>query len=573
MKPKLAYPNFTDSITPNAPFNTKKWMLAMQDILSRVNYGIEYSKAFDLVTQEWKTVEKRQFKEWLKFYQERTHMKYKMAQKMYYENSSPGYFIPLDVKKDINDAVVPPELQGGARRDHDEVQQHAKMSEAEKRRIVEQHRKKIIARLQAARKLLTSDDGKNFAGEDWSRLLDALNELEKQFHTINKVSVSNRLYEDLIVRQANILSNQGFVKSSAFLVKIAQGLPGAGLPADPNKAQVDGGAMGNNTPSLAPAPDAAVSEKDKGMRRFLNLLNGKGGEDESDAEDDESDAEDQNDVEIEDQNDADDSLVVEAQAADIPGLNAKPAPDAEPVEKALVELPVEIADVKTDAPADIEVSEKDIPQKDVQEETIEGSHRDFDSLIDAAFSSLKVSDIVHRLEELSRIFKNREIARQLSVVDMMMDKLGLSSFFPTLAEATRSALESNQYCLTRIEEVRNKLSGAMDTAGKSTHDMGQQHSINNQPAEIDLMGPETKDSAEDDGILSRVKDSLNVQEEKEKKKKEIRKSIDEKDLFEGKGDKEKSNVEGIDQDLAGQPAPAIKPAIPVAPSVPTPPTK
>ena len=540
---KRAYPNLTDDIQPTPPFNTKRWAQAFHDIQSRVNYGMDYAKALGFVTSEWSELEARQFQNWLKFYQERTHMKYKMAQKNYYENNSPGYFIPLK-KLEVNDEIIPAPLDGAKLRDRQEAEHHARVSEMEKQRIIELHRKKIIARLQSARKLLTSDDGKTFAGENWSKLLDALNDLEKQFHTLNKKTVSTKSYEDLIVRQANIFAKGGFIKSSEFLVKMAQGLPGASSPSDPTKSIPDGGAVGNNNPnpaSLGPSPETMQDDKEKGIRRFLNLLNGDA-EDELKADDDENEDENDSDVEIdEDSHNADDILVVEAQIADQP-----------PVEALLPSEPVKapapaVEKVKVPNP-EIEVSEKDI--KNVGS-TTSGSHRDFDSLIDAAFSSLKVSDIVHRLEELSRIFKNREIARQLSVADMMMDKLGLSSFFPTLAEATRSALESNQYCLTRIEEIRNKLSGAMDTSGKSTHDMGQQHSINNQPEEIDLKGPEI-DNAGDSETLSRVKDNLLSQEEKEKKKKEIRKSIDEKDLLEGK-DKDKANVEGIEQDLNVKP--------------------
>ena len=61
------------------------------------------------------------------------------------------------------------------------------------------------------------------------------------------------------------------------------------------------------------------------------------------------------------------------------------------------------------------------------------------------------------------MFKNRQIARQLSIIDLMMDKTGIAPFFPTLAEAMRSALESNQYCQSRVEEILAKLRGTMAT--------------------------------------------------------------------------------------------------------------
>ena len=52
----------------------------------------------------------------------------------------------------------------------------------------------------------------------------------------------------------------------------------------------------------------------------------------------------------------------------------------------------------------------------------------------------------------------------------MLNKLGISGFFPALAEATRSALESNQYCQTRVEEILSKLISATDERGLSEFD-------------------------------------------------------------------------------------------------------
>ena len=52
----------------------------------------------------------------------------------------------------------------------------------------------------------------------------------------------------------------------------------------------------------------------------------------------------------------------------------------------------------------------------------------------------------------------------------MLNKLGISGFFPALAEATRSALESNQYCQTRVDEILSKLISATDNEGLSEFD-------------------------------------------------------------------------------------------------------
>ena len=95
---------------------------------------------------------------------------------------------------------------------------------------------------------------------------------------------------------------------------------------------------------------------------------------------------------------------------------------------------------------------------------------DVSDSIDEAFDNIKLTDVIKNLQALSRVFKNREIARQLSIIDLMLNKLGISGFFPALAEATRSALESNQYCQTRVDEILSKLISATDNEGLSEFD-------------------------------------------------------------------------------------------------------
>lgn len=82
---------------------------------------------------------------------------------------------------------------------------------------------------------------------------------------------------------------------------------------------------------------------------------------------------------------------------------------------------------------------------------------------DQALANVKIPEIVTRLEGIASLFKNRQIARQLSIIDLMMDKTGIAPFFPTLAEAMRSALESNQYCQSRVEDILAKLRGTIST--------------------------------------------------------------------------------------------------------------
>lgn len=553
MADKQAYPNFDEYQAHQPPRDLNRWMAAMRDLYSRMRAGNNREDAFNTVTGSWTKVEAREFSRWLHYYEEQSHMKYKTAQSRnsYIENANrPGYFMPFRVN--VPDPIVKIQPDTDSMRSNDVIEK-SKVSDEEKRRMIEIQRKKIIGRLHSARKLLTDDNGKMFAGENWGKLIDALNSLEKEFHTVNKHSVSSKLYEDLIIRSANKFARDGALLSSEFLVKMAQGLPGAALPADPTASVPQGGALGNNTPDI-------LQEEKPGIEKVMDAFNGVLGDDDesddsdsddsdsddSDSDDSDSDDSDSDDFEIDfpyDKEEIKKDLVVEAQMS----LPTPPAPllSKEPA-------------AQPEAKNDLEIVETDLDKHKKDIDTVTAP-KDFDSLIDAAFSSLKVSDVVNKLEQLSRIFKNREIARQLSVADMMMDKLGLSSFFPSLAEATKSALESNQYCLTRIEEVKNKLSGAMGSDGKSVHDMGATHSLHNRPkSETDLEG--TNFSTQDEQV-AKVRDKLTEDAHKEKLKKEIRKKQDETDLLK----KDEPKVEGIDEDLTkpvGAKPSAVKPEAP-----------
>jgi hypothetical protein len=141
---------------------------------------------------------------------------------------------------------------------------------------------------------------------------------------------------------------------------------------------------------------------------------------------------------------ADEGLVSEAQIAppQMPAAPIAPAPTATPG-KEITEQP----------PEDLEVALDE--ETDDQGDAVEG-----------VLKNTTVSDVIKRLERLSNIFRTREVPRQLALVDMMLDSLGIGSFFPGLGEAIRSALESNSYCSTRIEDVLTKLRGSTNTGGE-----------------------------------------------------------------------------------------------------------
>jgi hypothetical protein len=237
--------------------------------------------------------------------------------------------------------------------------------------------------------------------------------------------------------------------------------------------------------------------------------------------------------------DADDSLfVTEAQAAPPPEpMTTAPAPaplDPAPVAAPKVEEPTP---PEGGAEPNLEVTEDDIKSKP----EVPASVSNFDAKVDAALQGVTVADVVIKLEDLAKIFKTREVPRQLGIVDMMLDHLGLASYFPSLSEATNKALESNNYIQSRVEDILSKLRGAM--GGN----------------EVDLKGGPEVDNPE----VSGVKSNLQQSSDKEKARKQMRKEQENADL-ENKG-KETPNVE-IEEDLGAPTAPpAAPPARPAAP--------
>lgn len=518
---KKAYPNTNYYMHIPGQHDVSKWMKAVQFIRQLEDRGAARMLAIRQATSGWNLIETFDFLNWIKFYGAGEHMKYKFAQ-LWYENGSPGYF--LHIKKD--EPQAPPQ----ARQDIDfavapSIPVHDAAAE-EKKNIIDRQRNKIVGRLDSVEKLLRSPDGHMFAGKEFETLIDAIYQLKKKIHLVNKVSSATKLYEDMIVREANILTNKGFVKAGEFLYSIAQDkIPTATSPEPPAQGQGSAGGLPSVGPGAPTTPPDSPNDNSPVEKFLSNLDTGKV------TEEDEHTV---NDLEVEDSIDVadveDELLVTEAQDAGPPPPPPPPAPPPPPppVKKPVDKPPTPPVDEET-----LEVTEDDIKSspKPISNTT------DFDSKVSQVFSDITVGDVVSKLEDLAKVFKTREIPRQLGIIDMMLDSLGLASYFPSLSEATNKALESNNYISTRVEDILSKLRGSMGTN------------------EIDLKGGNTPEKPEVAGI----KQKLQSDEDKEKSRKQMRKDQAAAEL-EGK-DKETPEVE-IEEDLAPPPPPPPPKAAP-----------
>lgn len=538
---KRAYPNYDQYQYMPGRHDMQKWLYAVKDIHYKQKGGLPFKDAIKNATSGWPKMEIYDFLNWLRFHEEGAHMKYKFAQ-VWYENGQPGYF--LHVKPDAPPAPAP--LTDG--NSVDTAAEEAERNE-EKRNTIEKQRAKIIGRLDSAEKLLRSPEGQQFAGDELEQLMEAIYTLKKKVQLVNKLSVSTRLYEDMIVRQGNVLKRDGFVKAAAVLYSLAQ-TPGqsgeaakgvdkggkvpmdaapppdpsgagqsgtmSGLPAtapgtpsaqtpvdgDQNKDQPPAGALvGGITPppggAQSPAASVTPDKTAPAINQFTRNMNVGNKTDNTKAEDDE--------LEVHD----DELMVSEAQAVPPPpgppgvppaALEDVPTTDAPPPERnppAFIPPKAE----KPEGPATeepLEVTEDDIP--DAGEGAPSPTASNFDSQIDSAFKNVTVADVVAKLEDISKSYKTREMPRQLGIVDMMLDSLGLASMFPSLSEAQNKALEANNYISTRVDDILAKLRGAMASAEKT-------------PTGVPVERPE----------VAGIKGKLQSDQDKEAKRKQMRK--------------------------------------------------
>jgi len=557
----LSYPNYSEFIPSGPQYDLGKWMNAMKDIYVKVHLGADKNAAIEQIVNDWDKMEKISFLDWMKYYGSGDQNKYKKAQHSYYVNDDINFFIPNPQKipspiRNVNEQIANIPQQAAQVVE----QKPVGISEEDKRKLIEDQRRKILGRLNSAEKLLSAHQGQIFAGPDFERLLSAIYELKKQIQTVNKITISAQTCVDLIVRQANILKRQGFSDASEFMVKLAQNTPGnfnmnlGDTPAGGSQPQGQG-ALGNNDLSLgdaaatppAAAMDAPADENDPlsgGMPGFMANLEGSGITIFNEGKIEKEEKEDKNKVEDEvDLGDEDDVLLdQEILPEDEDGLVVKEAQMATQVPAEKRQAPMQDASPEAESPApqpdlEAELPEKSVSQdvetepaapQDIKAEQAAEAKSNIDSLIDSAFANITIADVIDKLEDINKIFRTREIGRQLAIVDVMLGRLGLAPYFPMLGEATTKQLEANQYCLTRLEDILSKLRGTQPTG------------------QIDLTSDNTPPAAE------QAKQSLEQGEQKDKAKKDMKKQIEDNSMMAKL--KPSPEVESAPEDLAAQPS-------------------
>ena len=428
---KVSYPQGYGGGISKPVYDIRKWINATRDIYLRMAQGESESEAEDSVTKNCDKMEKLNYKYWLNFYREKVPEKYpKMAGNFYTNESSPGMYIPNPIDFSSLKAHIPHPID----KDYQEKPEVRQDQNAARDRI-ESQRHKIVSRLNSAEKLLASMDGQFFAGDDQELMLKLLQDLKRRIQISNKLTLKSSLFEDLIYRTGNLLKSQGKIEPAGFFYKLAQ----LGAPPEPMGDLPD-----ENLPGMPLSPDMSGGNSDEtrqALQEFFDNLNNRAPGDPDDTAAERKASDNENDI------------VVMAQEIREPLTTAKAPP---PVQRARPPItPIPNRNVELEKPnEDLTVKEND---------EIEVSDDKTDDIIDAALSKVNIHDVIKRLEMLVSIYNQREISRQINILDIMMDRIGLASFFPGLGEAMGKAIESGQYISTRLEDVLTKLKGSAET--------------------------------------------------------------------------------------------------------------
>jgi hypothetical protein len=526
---KTAYPTGQSNIRAQNPRNTKKWMKTMRELYFMVHHEIGYTDALDHLTAEWDVMEKNDFTNWMKFYEEGAHDKYKIAQdddeaylQMGGGDSNLVTSIPWNALRGKLKGA-PPGMPNMNRyedpkkaKEDDEEKEAAELAEQERLEARDKKVKSIGGRLRSALKLLSDADvqseldGKlEISIADFVKMIQ---ELQRYILLIPLKNKKSSIVEDLIIQRGNRLIAQGCPKAGELIQKFAQPAPPpveelGNIPMPP-----DEGGEEATAPAPAKGEDAEVSSAPEGGDPFAGDEDPFGGgedfEDESDSawvqdfknnlnnvKDDSSKSDDDFGL-------IDDLAFITVDAQAMPPMETPAEPMAVPEEEAAIEVEEE-PDLEVEEEPDLEMTDPmEDPDPDAEMGVSEKNVSDLDTVT--------ISDVVDRLERVSNILKNREIPRELAWIDFMLDKLGLASYFPGLAEATKSALESNQYMSTRVEDILSRLRGSIEP-----------------DAPLELTTTEPEESAMED-TLQQVRQNLDVGDQKERDRKEQRnKALDE----------------------------------------------
>jgi len=147
-----------------------------------------------------------------------------------------------------------------------------------------------------------------------------------------------------------------------------------------------------------------------------------------------------------------------------PGLPPEPAPTPDPAPEEATLPGEQVEAVPEEAQQDPNDPKSAIPKSDEVEPV---SLEDIAPLPGAKpgeyeelAGEISLEDAARKLDEVAGMLADRRIIRQLAEFDIMLDKIGIASMFPELAESQSKLIDAFSYALTRVTKMMGQLANA-----------------------------------------------------------------------------------------------------------------
>lgn len=108
--------------------------------------------------------------------------------------------------------------------------------------------------------------------------------------------------------------------------------------------------------------------------------------------------------------------------------------------------------------------------KPVRFEDIKAPEHDPERYDDLA-GDINVGDAATKLDEIAGMLADRRVIRLLAEFDIMLDRLGVASMFPELAESQSKLIDAFSYALTRVTKMMGQLANAQQVIQSTTENI------------------------------------------------------------------------------------------------------
>ena len=88
-----------------------------------------------------------------------------------------------------------------------------------------------------------------------------------------------------------------------------------------------------------------------------------------------------------------------------------------------------------------------------------------------------------KLDEVAGMLADRRVIRLLAEFDIILDRLGIASMFPELAESQSKLIDASSYALTRVTKMMGQLANAQTLVKSEVKVPGSDEAISKQPPE------------------------------------------------------------------------------------------